>query len=211
MRRVPLWLWLIVIGGLGYGLFEVGLRDRRLTHQRARRLRAHAQRIGFRHHGQDEHREITAVLLVLSHLDRPGEVGPVFEGGLSDGTPATVFDFVEQGDGDHPDPRVGVILHFPTEWPTFEIGSHGMHALAATGNAHAFSRSLLASELCVYLAAHRDWLFAFTGGHAFASARRGDGDDLARVLGVAEGIAARLPLEMITAWASAPEAERRAS
>jgi hypothetical protein len=211
MRRVPLWLWLIVIGGLGYGLFEVGFREQRVARQRAKRLRAHAHRIGFRHHPHDEHREITAVLVVLPDLERPGEVGQVFEGGLSDGTPTTVFDFVEGADPDHPEPRIGVILHYPTDWPTFGISAHGMRALASTGNAHAFSRTLLASALCEYLAAHRDWTFAFSGGHAFAAGRRGDGDDLSRVLGVAEGIAARLPAELLTAWAAIPDVERRAS
>jgi hypothetical protein len=211
MRLVPLWLWLIVIGGLGYGLVEVGLRDRRLARHRARRLRAHAHRLGFRHHPSDEHREITTVLLVLPDLERPDAVGPVFEGGLSDGTPVTVFDFAETADPDHPDLCIGVILHYPTEWPTFGIGPHGMRALTSSGNAHAFSRALLASPLCEYLAAHRDWVFAFSGGHAFASTRRGDGDDLGRVLGVAEGMAARLPAELITAWATAPEPEQRAS
>jgi hypothetical protein len=211
MRLVPLWLWMIVIGGLGYGLVEVGLRDRRQARQRGRRLRAHAARIGFRHHGRDEHREVTALLMLLPDLDRPGTVGPLFEGGLIDGTPATVFDFVEAADPHHPRRQVGFVLYYPTEWPTFEIGPGGMQALAPSGNAHAFARSLLASELCEYLAAFPGWVFAFSGPYAFGATRRGDGDDLGRVLDVAEGVADRIPTDLITVWAAAPEPERRAS
>jgi hypothetical protein len=212
--RVPMWLWLIVIGGLGYGLFEVGLRERRSARARARRLRGRANRLGFTLHAREQHRELTRLMLVLPDLDRPGRVGPVFDGQLSDGTPMTVFDFVEGADSDWPDARVGFVLHYPTEWPTLALGATGIHALDASGVEHDFSRAILASELCEYLAARPDWLFAFSGGSVFGATARHDDDHFDELLSVAAGIADRVPSELITRWGLLPvqdESERRAS
>jgi len=211
---MPVWLWLIVIGGLGYGLFEVGFRERRSARARARRLRRRATRLGFTLHAREQHRELTRFLVVLPDLRRPGHVGPLFDGQVSDGTPVTVFDFCEDVHGDWPEPRVGFVLDYPTEWPTISLSAAGMHALAASGIEHDFSRALLASELCQYLAARPEWVFAFSGSHAFgATGRRGD-DDLDHLLAMAEGMSRRLPADLVTRWGALPAhetIERRAS
>lgn len=211
---MPLWLWLIVIGGLGYGLFEVGFRERRSARARARRLHRRAARLGFTPRAREQHRELTRLLVVLPDLRRPGQVGPLFDGQLADGSPVTVFDFVEDAEGDWPEPRVGFVLDYPTEWPTISLSAAGMHALAASGIEHDFSRALLASDLCQYLAARPDWVFAFSGPHAFGSTRRRGDDDLDHLLAMAEGMHMRLPSDLVTRWGALPaveEPERRAS
>jgi hypothetical protein len=211
---MPLWLWTIVIGGLAYGLFEVGLRERRVARARGRRLRHHADRLGFTPRPREHHREITRLLLLVPGLGRPGEVESLFDGQLADGTPITVFDFVDGVESQDARPSVGFVLDFPTEWPTVSLDAMGLHALASSGLEHDFSRALLASELCEHLAGRPDWTFAFTGPHLFgATARRGD-DDLTELVAMAEGVAARVPAVLITRWAALPaesELERRAS
>jgi hypothetical protein len=205
---------LLVIGGLGYGLFEVGLRERRSVRARARRLHRRALRLGFTPRAREQHRELTRLLVLVPDLERPADVGPLFDGQLADGTPVTVFDFVEAAESGRSRARVGFVLDYPTEWPTISLSAAGMHALAATGIEHDFSGALLASSLCEYLAARPDWIFAFSGPHALgATDQRGD-DDLDHLLAMARGVAARLPSDLITRWAALPaheETERRAS
>lgn len=223
MGAMPLWVWLIVIGGLTYGLLEVGLREHRETRQRLRRLRAHAERIGFEHDPRSGQRELTGVLVVLRTLAHPGGVSDVFRGRLTDGTPVAVFDFLEFSDDDQPEPRVGFVLRYPTDWPTFELDTPGSSLvpkrrrgdapIERRGHEHEFTRALLASTLCDYLAAHRGWTFAFTGPYAVGVASRGDGDDLGRLLATAEGLAERLPASVVTDWAAdqPPRQRRQAS
>jgi hypothetical protein len=201
---MPLWLWTIVIGGLAYGLFEVGLRERRLARARSRRLRRQAGRLGFTVRSREQHREVSRLLLVVPVLRRPGDIGPLFDGQLTEGTPLTVFDFVDGVGTDDAVPSVGFLLDFPTEWPTVSLDSAGLHALASSGLEHDFSRALLASDLCQHLAGRPDWTFTFSGGHVLgATAQRGD-DDLVRLVATAEGVAARIPAALITRWAALP-------
>ena len=86
---VPLWLWLIVLGGLAYGLVEVGLRERRAARRRVRQMRADAHRRVFSHHADEQHHQITALLVLVPDLGTTRSVGPVFDGQLLDGTPLT--------------------------------------------------------------------------------------------------------------------------
>lgn len=221
---MPVWLWMIVFGGLAFGLWEVGLRDRREARARVRRMRAHGERIGFEHAVGAGERELTAVLVVLRTLDHPGGVADVYGGRLSDGTPAAIFDFDEHAGAQRPEPRTGFVLRYPTDWPTFELDTPGTSLVPKRrpgqpapgdrrGHEHEFTTALLASELCEYLAAHRGWTFAFTGRYAVGITERGDGDDLGRLLATAEGLAARLPARVLAEWPAAPDrrARRQAS
>jgi hypothetical protein len=205
---MPVWLWLIVVVAMGYGLYEVGMREGRAVRTRVRRMRGHAERIDFAPPSHDHHRELNVLLVLVA--DQPGHVAHPLEGHLSDGTPVAVFDFDEDSGTERPVPLVGFALRYPTDWPTIDLASPrdpaGRHAAD-----FELSGALLASDLCEYLAAQRDWWFSFSGPFAFGATGRGDGDDLGRVLAVAEGVAARLPVEVITGWPATEGRHRRAS
>jgi hypothetical protein len=195
---MPLWLWLIVLGGLTYGLAEVGLRERRAARRRVRLMRADAHRRAFGFRADEQHHQITALLVLIPDLGTPRNVGPVFDGQLLDGTPLTVFDFHEVVSRDHTVGRIGFVLDYPTDWPTFELAS----TTSRSPREHELSRALLASPLCDYLAAQRDWLFAFSGGSLIGITHRLDGRDFERVRRVATGVDDHMPVELVLRWAA---------
>lgn len=195
---MPLWLWMIVIGGLAYGLVEVGLRERRAARRRHQQMREDAQRRTFSHQPGDHHHQLTARLVLVPDLGATGGIGPVFDGQLRGGTPLSVFDFEERLDDDTSVGRVGFVLDYPTDWPTFELAATTSRA----PREHELSRTLLASPLCDYLAAQRDWLFAFSGGSLIGITHRLDGRDFERARRVAAGADERMPVELVLRWAA---------
>jgi hypothetical protein len=203
---MPLWLWLIVLGGLGYGLLEVGLRDRRTTRHRARRMHAGAAAAGFAHRPSRRDRELTVLLAVVRCLERPGGIDGRFDGVLGDGTPATVFEFAIHVDRNKPEPCVGFVLHYPTWWPTVEFAGTLLHH-----DGHDLATVLLASDLCEHLAHQRDWTVTFSGGAVLGAAPRGGSDDFERVLRMAEGVASRLPAAAVVGWPAADDRHRRSA
>src|SRR5690606_18125005 len=98
-----------------------GLRDRRAARARTRAMRADAQRRAFTHQAGEQYHQLTALLVLVPDLGTPRAVGPVLEGQLAHGTPLTVFDFEEVTDDDRVVSRLGFVLDYPTDWPTFEL------------------------------------------------------------------------------------------
>lgn len=222
---MPIWVWLIVIGGFAYGLVEVGLSDRRARRSRVRRMRARSERLGFTYRGHDEAHELGALLVLFTTLERPGNVAHVHHGTLASRVAVTVFDFDEDDGTARPQGRVAFALHYPTDWPTYELGvtassrlqpkrriisdATGLRAADTRPSEHEFSRALLASELCEFLASQRSWTFGFSGPYAFGATERVDDGDLRYVLQVAQGVVDRLPVELVEAWAVDPTVVRR--
>lgn len=191
-------------------------------------MRTQSERLDFRFCAHDENHAVGMLLVVFEGLDHPGGVCDLHHGFVSSGTPVTVFDFDEDHGDVLPEERVGFVLHYPTDWPTFELGTPGNQDRRLSTkrrvtadpdgggrpadrrpSEHEFSRALLASELCEYLAAQRDWVFGFSGPYAFGSTHRTDEGDLRRVLQVAQGVADRLPHDVVASWSIDPAIIRR--
>jgi hypothetical protein len=222
---VPIWVWLIVIGGFAYGLVEVGLSDRRARRSRVRRMRARSERIGFTYRADDGAHELSALLVLFSTLERPSDVAHVHQGTLASGVAVTVFDFDEDDGTARPQGRVAFALQYPTDWPTYELSltassrlqpkrrvtsdADGLRVLDPRPSEHEFSRVLLASPLCEFLASQRSWTFGFSGPYAFGATDRVDEGDLRYVLQVAQGVVDRLPGELVESWAVDPTIMRR--